>query len=89
LQLTAAGRPLDHLWRGEAINTISLLCVEDALSSLAWIEGIGGLPAMTTHTKVHYRLIADWVAATPWVDFLAADEKIRSSTSVCLGLVEP
>ena len=86
-QLSVDGAPLDHVWRGEAINTVSMLCVEDALDALAWIESIGGVPEVVRRSRDNYKRIRDWVARTDWVEFLAADEAYRSWTSVCLNPV--
>ena len=74
---------------GATINTPSLLCIEDYLVSLAFIESIGGLDGAITRANANARTIADWVAKTPWVDFLAADPATRSNTSVCLKVVDP
>ena len=32
--------------------------------------------------------MAEWVARTPWVDFLAKDPATRSCTSICLAIVD-
>ncbi|HSA81721.1 MAG TPA: phosphoserine aminotransferase, partial [Geminicoccaceae bacterium] len=74
---------------GETINTPSMLAVEDALDGLAWAEGIGGLPALIARSAANLELVAAWVACTPWIEFLARRPKTRSSTSICLELVDP
>ena len=63
--------------------------VEDALDGLRWAERIGGLPALIARSEDNLRLVAEWVERTPWVDFLAARPDTRSSTSICLKLVDP
>ncbi len=66
-----------------------MLCVEDYLDALAWAKSIGGLKALVARADANAAAIADWVAATPWIDFLAEDPAIRSNTSVCLKVVDP
>jgi phosphoserine aminotransferase len=66
-----------------------MLCVEDYLDTLGWAKSIGGLKALRARADANAKVIADWVADTPWIDFLAGDPAIRSNTSVCLKIVDP
>ena len=77
------------MFRGETINTPSMLAVEDALDGLRWAERIGGLPALIARSEDNLRVVAEWVERTPWVDFLAERPEFRSSTSICLKVVDP
>jgi len=88
-RMTAGGRPTEGLFQGETINTPSMLCVEDALDSLRWAEGVGGLPALIARSRANLAAVAAWVEASPWAGFLVEDPAIRSSTSVCLQVVDP
>jgi phosphoserine aminotransferase len=88
-RLTSKGKLAEGVFKGETINTPSMLCVEDALDGLRWAERIGGLPALIGRSEANLAVIADWVARTDWVDFLAADPAIRSCTSICLKIVAP
>jgi len=88
-RLTKGGKLIDGIFSGETINTPSMLCVEDYLDTLAWGKSIGGLPALIARADANAKTIADWVAKTSWIDFLAADPAIRSNTSVCLKVVDP
>ena len=88
-RMTARGALIEGIFRGETVNTPSMLCVEDALDGLDWAEEIGGLEALKARTAANMAAIEAWVAATPWVDFLAASPEIRSPTSVCLSIVDP
>ena len=88
-RLTKAGKLIEGIFAGETINTPSMLCVEDYLDALDWAKSIGGLPALYARADANARAIADWVARTPWIDFLAADPALRSNTSVCLKVVDP
>jgi phosphoserine aminotransferase len=83
------GKLMDGIFVGETINTPSMLCVEDYLDALEWAKSVGGLPALHARADANARVIADWVARTPWIDFLAGDPALRSNTSVCLKVVDP
>ena len=83
-RLTAGGKLIEGIFKGETINTPSLLCVEDALDGLRWAERIGGLPALIARSEANLAAIAAWVADSHWAGFLAATPAIRSCTSVCL-----
>lgn len=84
-RLTKGGKLIEGIFRGDTINTPSMLCVEDALDGLGWAEAIGGLPALIARAEANLALVAGWVAQSRWADFLAADPATRSCTSVCLG----
>jgi phosphoserine aminotransferase len=88
-RLTKGGRFDSSIFEGSTINTPSMLCVEDALDGLAWAERIGGLPALIRRSEANLGAVADWVARTDWVDFLATDPRTRSCTSICLAIVDP
>jgi phosphoserine aminotransferase len=88
-RLTKGGKLNEAVFRGEAINTPSMLAVEDALDGLRWAERIGGLPALIARSQHNLRVVAEWVEQTPWVDFLAARPEIRSPTSTCLKIIDP
>jgi phosphoserine aminotransferase len=87
-RMTKNGK-LDHeLFEGATINTPSLLATEDYLDALNWAEGIGGLAALQARADSNANVLTEWVARSPWVDFLVADSTIRSNTSVCLKVVD-
>ena len=88
-RLTAKGALIESLFRGDTINTPSMLAVEDALDGLRWAERIGGLAALIARSEENLRVVADWVDRTPWVDFLAERPETRSTTSICLKIVDP
>ncbi len=88
-RLTKGGKLIEGVFRGETINTPSMLAVEDALDGLAWAKSIGGLKALIGRTDANMSAIEKWVAGTEWVDFLASDKAYRSPTSVCLKVVDP
>ena len=88
-RLTKGGKINEGIFTGETINTPSMLCVEDYLDTLAWAKSIGGLKALIARADSNTQVLADWVAKTPWVDFLATKAEVRSNTSVCLKVVDP
>ncbi len=88
-QLTKGGKLIDGIFKGDTINTPSMLATEDAIDGLRWAESIGGLDALIARSNANLIAIAAWVDKTPWVDFLARDAAARSSTSVCLKLADP
>ena len=88
-RLTKGGRLNESIFRGDTINTPSMLAVEDALDGLRWAESIGGLAALIARSEANLRAVASWVDATPWVDFLAVRPETRSPTSICLKIADP
>jgi len=87
-RLTQNGRLNEGIFKGETINTPSLLAVEDHLDALKWAERIGGLPALIARAEANLSAIEDWVARSPWIAFLANKKAERSCTSVCLRVVD-
>jgi len=88
-RLTSGGKLAEAVFKGDTINTPSMLCVEDALDGLRWGETLGGLKALIARSEGNLSAIAAWAARTPWVDFLATNPLQRSCTSVCLKIVDP
>ena len=88
-RLKVKGKLLEGVFKGETINTPSMLCVEDALDGLKWAESVGGLDTLIARSRANFAVVEAWVATTPWVDFLAADPATRSTTSICLNIVDP
>jgi phosphoserine aminotransferase len=82
-RLTNAGALNEGIFKGGTINTPSMLCIEDALDGLKWAAEIGGLAKLIERSEANLASLAAWVAQTDWIDFLAADERIRSNTSMC------
>jgi len=88
-RLTSGGKLNEGIFKGETINTPSMLCVEDAVDGLRWAESVGGLDGLIARSEATLGAIARWVARTAWVDFLATAPETRSCTSICLKLVSP
>ena len=88
-RLTANGKLIEGIFKGETINTPSMLCVEDYIDALLWAKSIGGLDALVARADANVKVISDWAAMTPAVEFLATVEDTRSNTSVCLRFSDP
>lgn len=85
-RMTKGGKLIEGIFRGETINTPSMLCVADYLDALDWVRSLGGVSAAIEKSQANFQVISDFVAANDWIEFLAQDETLRSNTSVCLTL---
>ena len=87
-RLTSGGKFNEAIFKGATINTVSMLVIEDALDALKWAEG-HGLEGLIARSQANLTAISDWVTKTPWIEFMVAEESLRSSTSICLTVVDP
>ena len=87
-RMTKNGKLMEELFEGSTINTPSMLCVQDYLDALAWVESIGGVAGTIARSDANARVIEDWVSRTAWVEFVARVPETRSNTSVCLKIVD-
>ena len=85
-RMTKGGALIDGIFSGATINTVSLICVEDAVDGLRWAESIGGLPELIKRSEANLKAISEWVHQTEWIDFLAEDPATVSNTSICLKI---
>ena len=83
------GKLIDGIFKGETINTPSMLCVEDVLDALTWAKSIGGLKSTIARSEANLAAIRDWVAKSDWAAFLAQGPAITSCTSICLAIKDP
>jgi phosphoserine aminotransferase len=83
-RLTKGGKLMGDIFEGATINTVSMLCIEDAVDAMEWGVKIGGLKAMQARADANFKVISDWVAKSDWAAFLAEKPAERSNTSVCL-----
>lgn len=88
-RMTSGGKLSEGIFQGDTINTPSMLCVADYLDALAWCERVGGVPGTIARSTANLKAIEDFVAAHPWISFLARRPETRSNTSVCLSLDLP
>jgi phosphoserine aminotransferase len=87
-RMTEHGRLKQGLFAGSTINTPSMLCLEDYLDALDWIESVGGLEGTIARSDANAAVLSAWIERTAWVDFLARVPETRSNTSVCLKIVD-
>jgi phosphoserine aminotransferase len=88
-RMTSGGKLSEGIFKGETINTPSMLAVEDALDGLNWAERIGGLPALIARSEANLAVLSKWVEKSNWAAFLVQDKKLRSSTSITLTIIDP
>ncbi|MBN9037855.1 MAG: phosphoserine transaminase [Rhizobiales bacterium] len=88
-RLTSGGKLNEGIFKGETINTPSMLAVEDYLDALEWARRIGGLDALVARADANFTVIDRFVEKSPWLGHLAAKPQTRSNTSVCLSIVDP
>ena len=87
-RLAKKGKVSLDLFTGSTINTPSLLSVEDQLDALAWADSVGGLQGLISRSQKNLEVISNWVDTSDWIDFLAKQPDQRSSTSICLSIVD-
>ncbi|HVN95447.1 MAG TPA: phosphoserine transaminase [Syntrophorhabdaceae bacterium] len=87
-RLKKGGKINKAIFEGDVINTPSMICVEDYLDALDWAGKIG-LSGLIKKSQGNLKVVADWVAKTDWIEFLADDPNVRSNTSVCLSVTHP
>ena len=88
-RLTSGGKLIEGIFKGETINTPSMLCVEDYIDALNWAKSLGGLDALMARADANAAVIDAFVEASSWVGHLARAPETRSNTSVCLSIVDP
>jgi len=87
-RLTKSGKLIEGIFKGETINTPSMLCVEDWLFALGWAESVGGLDALVARADANAAALDRWVQTADWIEHLAGDPAVRSNTSVCLQFAD-
>ncbi|WP_395449565.1 phosphoserine transaminase [Aminobacter sp. UC22_36] len=88
-RLTSGGKLIEGIFKGETINTPSMLCVEDYLDALNWAKSLGGLDALVARADANFAAIDAIVQTSGWLANLAVVPETRSNTSVCLSIVDP
>lgn len=88
-QLTKQGKLIEGIFRGDTINTPSLLCIEDLHVVLDWAENLGGLDALIARSQANLEVVQQFVSQSEWCGFLCQDSANLSSTSICLKIVHP
>ncbi len=88
-RMTKGGKLIEGIFKGETINTPSMLVVEDYLVALKWAKSIGGLKALIARADANAAAVAAFVNTHSWIENLAVDPATASTTSVCLKFVDP
>ena len=88
-RLTKGGKLMKDIFEGATINTPSMMAVEDQLDALDWANRIGGLRTLIARSEANLAVIAEWLASSEWAAFLATEATTRSSTSICLKIIDP
>jgi phosphoserine aminotransferase len=88
-RLTKGGKLIEGIFSGDTINTPSMLCVEDAIDALRWVESIGGRDEVRKRSEANLGVISEWVDRSSWAGFLASRPETRSCTSICLQILDP
>ncbi|MCQ0971078.1 phosphoserine transaminase [Paracoccus sp. TK19116] len=88
-RLTKGGKLIEGIFKGETINTPSMLAVEDYLVALDWAESIGGLEGLIARADANAAAVRDFIAGKDWIADLAEDPATASTTSVCLRFTDP
>ena len=87
-RLAKNNKILSGIFEGTTINTPSMLCVEDALDTLNWVENIGGIEKLFNRSNTSLKHISNWIDNTPWVEFMNPDKTTRSNTGITFTIVE-
>ncbi|TGQ67619.1 phosphoserine transaminase [Mesorhizobium sp. M00.F.Ca.ET.186.01.1.1] len=87
-RLTSGGKLIEGIFKGETINTPSMLCVEDYLDALNWAKSIGGLDALVARADANAAVLDGFVGKSSWLGHLAVEPATRSNTSVCLSFTD-
>ena len=88
-RLTKGGKLIDGVFKGETINTPSMLAVEDAVDGLKWAKSVGGLKGLIERSETNAAAISLWVERNSNFEYLAEIPETRSTTSVCLRMTSP
>lgn len=88
-RMTKGGKLIEGIFKGETINTPSMLAVEDYLVALKWAQSLGGLTALIARADANAGAVRDFIADKDWIADLAEDPATASTTSVCLKFTDP
>ena len=86
MRMSSVGKLFGGIFNGESMISPCMQCVADYLDALAWVEMLWCVQATFARCNANLQVVADFVAANDWIDFLAQDPATRSNTSVCLSL---
>ncbi|UIP06445.1 phosphoserine transaminase [Erythrobacter sp. SDW2] len=82
-RMKKGGKINEGIFKGETINTPSMLATEDYILALEWAQAMGGRKAMFERADANAKIVTDWIEATPWLRNMVADPAKRTNTGVC------
>ena len=88
-RMTKGGKLIEGIFKGETINTPSMIAVEDQIDALKWAESLGGIKALIARSEANLAAVQAWLDKSDWATNLADDAKVRSCTSICIGIKAP
>ncbi len=88
-RMTKGGKLMEDIFQGATINTVSMICIEDAVDAMEWGKSVGGLKGMQARADANFKVLDDWIKRTAWVENLGRVPEQRSNTSVCLVIADP
>lgn len=88
-RMTKGGKLIEGIFKGETINTPSMIAVEDQIDALKWVEGIGGLKALIQRSEANLAALQAWMDRSDWAENLAKVPATRSCTSICVAIKAP
>ena len=88
-RLSSGGKLIEGIFKGETINTPSMLCVEDYIDALEWAKSLGGLDGLVARADANFAVLDAFVDKSDWLANLAVEPATRSNTSVCLTITDP
>ncbi|HTH16532.1 MAG TPA: phosphoserine transaminase [Magnetospirillum sp.] len=88
-RMTSGGKLSEGIFKGETINTPSMIAVEDQIDALKWAESLGGLKALISRSEANLKALQGWMDKSSWAENLAKDAKVRSCTSICIAIKAP
>jgi len=83
-RLASKKKLVKGIFEGATINTPSMICVEDVIDTLSWVESVGGTPQLIKISNENLKIVEDWVSNSNWIKFMNDDQKTRSATSITL-----
>ena len=70
------------IFEGGTINTPSMICVEDGLDALNWVESVGGTKELVNISNQNLKIVEDWIEKSDSFKFMCEDKNTRSTTSI-------
>lgn len=86
--LIKGGKLIEGVFKGEMINILFMLCVEDYLDVLSWLESLGGFMGLCVCVNNNLKVFENWVINMDWIEFFVVDLVCCLNIFVCLKIVD-